>query len=88
METRYRTSFQRDLKRIKDKTLLVQVRQVIAQIKQAENLNKIPNLRKLKGFDTFYRIRLGDYRIGIEVGNDTVIFIRLLHRKDIYRYFP
>ncbi|RME76082.1 MAG: type II toxin-antitoxin system RelE/ParE family toxin [Chloroflexi bacterium] len=88
METRYRTSFQRDLKRIKDKTLLVQVRQVIAQIKQAKSLNEIPNLRKLKGFDTFYRIRLGDYRIGIEVESDTVIFTRLLHRKDIYRYFP
>ncbi|MGA9351150.1 MAG: type II toxin-antitoxin system RelE/ParE family toxin [Anaerolineae bacterium] len=42
----------------------------------------------MKGYDTFYRIRLGDYRIGIEVLEDKVILVRILHRKDIYRYFP
>jgi mRNA interferase RelE/StbE len=31
---------------------------------------------------------LGDYRIGIEVLEDEVIFVRMLHRRDIYRYFP
>ena len=35
-----------------------------------------------------YRIRLGDYRIGIEIQKDTIIFTRFLHRKDIYKFFP
>ncbi len=36
----------------------------------------------------YYRIRVGDYRIGVEVVGDEILFVRILHRKDIYRYFP
>ncbi|MEM9215017.1 MAG: type II toxin-antitoxin system RelE/ParE family toxin [Cyanobacteria bacterium P01_F01_bin.150] len=36
---------------------------------------------------SFYRIRIGDYRIGIIVTGDVVSFIRVLHRKDMYRSF-
>jgi mRNA interferase RelE/StbE len=31
---------------------------------------------------------VGDYRIGISVEGDEVEFVRCLHRRDIYRYFP
>ena len=41
------------------------------------------NLQKLKGEDNFYRIRIGDYRIGIKVNDDTTTFVRLLHRREI-----
>jgi len=34
-----------------------------------------------------WRIKIGDYRIGVEIKKDTVIFVRILHRKDIYKYF-
>ncbi|MCC5620529.1 type II toxin-antitoxin system RelE/ParE family toxin [Nostoc sp. CHAB 5715] len=33
-------------------------------------------------------MRVGDYRIGFTVAGDTITFVRVLHRKDIYRYFP
>lgn len=32
--------------------------------------------------------RLGEYRVGIFLENDTVILARILHRKEVYRYFP
>jgi mRNA interferase RelE/StbE len=84
----FEASFARDLKRVKDKQLLRRVEQVIGEIKAATELSDIKRLSKLKGYDTFYRIRLGDYRIGLEVLEDEVILVRILHRKDIYRYFP
>jgi mRNA interferase RelE/StbE len=84
----FEASFARDLKRVKDEQLLRRVEQVIGEIKAATELSDIKRLSKLKGHDTFYRIRLGDYRIGIEVLEDKVILVRILHRKDIYRYFP
>jgi len=87
MKICYESSFEKDLKRIKDKMLLTRVKQVIKEIKQADNLDTIKKLKKMKGYDTFYRIRLGDYRMGIEV-EEEVIITRLLHRKDIYKYFP
>ena len=88
MRIAFEASFARDLKRVKDKQLLRRVEQVIGEIKAATELSDIKRLSKLRGYDTFYRIRLGDYRIGIEVLEDKVILARLLHRKDIYRYFP
>ena len=45
----------------------------------------------MQGYSTRYHIRVGDYRIGIEIsGNsgNTVEVIRTLHRKEFYRYFP
>jgi len=84
----FEASFARDLKHIKDKQLFRRVQQVIEEIKAATALSDIQNLKKMQGYDTFYRIRLGDYRIGIEVVADQVILVRILHRKYIYRYFP
>jgi mRNA-degrading endonuclease RelE of RelBE toxin-antitoxin system len=31
---------------------------------------------------------LGDYRLGLVIEDDIVTLVRILHRKDIYRYFP
>lgn len=70
------------------KKILMQVKQIIGEIKQAKDLDSLNNLKKMKGYDFFYRIRWGDYRMGIEVLDDEVIISRFLHRKDIYRYFP
>ena len=88
MKVSFEASFARDLKRIKNQQLLQRVKQVIEEIKAAPGLTSISNLEKMKGYTTFYRIRRGDYRIGVEVLDDEVIFVRILHRKDIYRYFP
>jgi len=40
------------------------------------------------GGDRYYRIKIGDYRIGMTVEGNLVTLVRFLHRKDIYRYFP
>ena len=88
MRVSFEASFARDLKGIQDKALLKRVEQAIAEVKMATALSEVKHLSKMGGYATFYRLRLGDYRIGIEVIGDEVIFVRILHRKDIYRYFP
>ncbi len=42
----------------------------------------------MSGADGFFRLRVGDYRIGLAVDGDTVDVVRVLHRRDIYRAFP
>ena len=88
MDVRFEASFEKDLKKVKDKKLLKRIREAIDEVKKAPDLGDVKNLSKLKGYKTFYRIRLGDYRIGLDVAEGKVIFTRILHRKDIYRYFP
>ncbi|NDJ24261.1 type II toxin-antitoxin system RelE/ParE family toxin [Nostoc sp. B(2019)] len=53
-----------------------------------ENLADVGSIKKLKADCDYYLIRIGDYRIGIAVYEDAVIFVRVLHRKDVYKYFP
>jgi len=88
MKTLYEKSFGRDLKKVKDKRLLKQVQKIIAQVESANSLSDLQNVKKLEGYATYYRIRVGEYRIGIEVLEGQVIFVCFLNRKDIYRYFP
>jgi len=88
MEIKIDKSFQKDTKKIKDKTTLQKVANTIANVQRARNLDEIRNLKKIKGTTSMYRMRIGDYRLGILVSESSIEFIRCLHRKDIYKYFP
>ena len=88
MRTTFRKSFARDLKKIKVRGTLDGVRQIIEAVEAAPDPLAIGGLKKLSGTDRFYRIRLGDYRIGIVIEGDAVEFVRCLPRRDLYRFFP
>jgi len=47
-------------------------------------------LERMRGYPNKYKIRLGNYRIGITIDkkNNMIICQRIAHRKDIYRIFP
>lgn len=89
MKVEFKKSFAKDLKKkSKDRQLSAIVEQIIGKVDEAEDIHQIPNLKKLKAQGCFYRIRTGNYRLGLIIENDTVTFVRLLHRREIYRYFP
>lgn len=82
-------SFDRDIDKIKDKKLLQKLRDYISLIENADNLGKIPHVKKIEGYSSFYRIKIGDYRLGMELVSDNeLVLMRFLNRKDIYKYFP
>jgi mRNA interferase RelE/StbE len=88
MKVEFRKSFTKDLKNISDKSLLQKVKSEIETIEKANSLQEIAKRKKLKGFENFFRLKVADYRLGFALKNDTVIFVRFLHRKDIYKFFP
>ena len=88
MNTQFKESFTKDLRKIRDKGLLNRAKMVIETVEQAQGLGEIRNLEQLKGWSKYYRVRVGEYRVGLAVEGDVVTFVRFLHRKDIYRYFP
>lgn len=88
MKTAFRESFARDLKAVRDKKLLKRIQEGIEAVEKADSLDALPNLKKLRGAKNYFRLKLGDYRIGLALENDTIIFVRFLDRKDIYKYFP
>ena len=88
MKVAFRTSFTRDLRKLKDRQMRRRVKTLVEQVEQAPTFDTIPGLKKLSGEGRYFRIRVGDYRCGIAMDDDTVTFVRFLHRRDIYRYFP
>jgi mRNA interferase RelE/StbE len=88
VKVEFRESFAKDLKAVKDKSLLSRAKELIEAVEKVTSLIEISNLKKLKGGGNYFRVRIGDYRLGIALEDDTVIFVRFLNRKDIYKYFP
>jgi mRNA interferase RelE/StbE len=89
VKTEFKKSFAKDLKkRSQEKKLLTQVQEIIEAVEQVERLEEINNFKKITAQGDYYRIRLGDYRIGLKIEKETVVFVRFLHRSEIYRYFP
>ena len=84
MQIEFSEKFIKDIENIEEKKILIKLNKIIEDIK-----NKKPvKMKKIKGFKNFYRIRIGDYRLGIEMNKEKVIIKRFLHRKKIYRLFP
>ncbi len=89
MKTEYLPSFIKDLKKLKKIPIYPEIKSLVFQkIRNESSITEIRNLKKIKGHKDAYRIRVGDYRIGIFIKEDTITFSRVLHRKEVYRYFP
>jgi mRNA interferase RelE/StbE len=81
-------AFLKELTKIPKKERLRVEKLVFEDVENYSHLTQIPNIGKLKGYSNYYKIRIGDYRIGLKYNDDTLIFERILHRKDIYKVFP
>jgi mRNA interferase RelE/StbE len=88
MTTEFLSRFVKDLKKITEQSILDDVAETIVNVEEANSIAEIRNIIKMKGYATAYRIRIGEYRIGIFIEDNVVQFARVVHRKDIYKYFP
>ncbi len=88
MKVDFKKSFVKEVKNLRNKHLHDLIAECIIQVESALSLLEIKNLKKLTGYDVYYRIRIGNYRIGLKIENNIVYFVIIEHRKDIYRKFP
>lgn len=88
MKVEFLDKFNKDISSINDTSVLIALDKIITEVEAASTLLKIHNLKKLKGHRFAYRIRMGNYRIGVFIENNIVEFARFVHRKDIYKVFP
>lgn len=61
---------------------------VFEELEQYEGIEQIGNMEKLQGYETFYRARFGNYRVGVRYENNELTVERVLHRKEMYKFFP
>ena len=88
MKVIFDKSFEKELLKELNAEIKSSIKAIVIETESARTIIEISNIKKLKGYKTFYRIKFGSYRIGIEILRDTVCFVTYGHRKDFYRYFP
>ena len=88
MKTEFKASFLKCIHKIADNNLKAKIIECIQQVELSDNIKQINDLKKLKSHKSFYRIKLGDYRIGVKIDSEVVVFVTVAHRKDIYKLFP
>ena len=76
MKVEFRASFLKDIAKINKKTVLKRIKEVIENVEKTEDLQNLANLKKLRGWDHYYRVRVGEYRIGLSILEDTWVFVR------------
>ena len=87
MKTEFKASFLKAIKKLDNNHLKTDIANAIRNVESAETLRQISQLKKLKGYKQYYRIRIGNYRIGIKIEADTVFFGNIDHQSNIYRIF-
>ena len=88
MKTDFLKQFLKDLNKITLTKVKNDVVNIILNVEQAAKISEIKDIKKLSGFKNAYRIKTGNYRIGVFIENNIVEFARFTHRKDIYKIFP
>ena len=88
MKILYNKKFLKDLASIPQKERVSIEKFVFETLANCKSLSDINRIAKLKGHNNYFKSRFGDYRIGIRIEKNTLILERVLHRKEIYRYFP
>jgi mRNA interferase RelE/StbE len=88
MKIQVNKAFLRELSKIPFKERKRVEKLLFTDFENYSNLDQIPNIGKLKGYSNYFKIRIGNYRIGLKYEKDTLTFERILHRKDIYKFFP
>lgn len=80
--------FERDIFNIRDRNLAQRVNKIIAELEACKAISEIRHLKKMHSKGNYYRIRIGDYRLGLKLDRGALILLRFMHRKEIYKYFP
>lgn len=91
MEVVVRTSFFKDAKKCPG-YIQGKLNEVLHALEEAENLQTSGlDYTKCKGSrkgEKYYRIRIGDWRMGVELKHPAVIVITIMTRGQIYNKFP
>jgi len=88
MKTVFKNTFLKSIQKIRSEQIKSEISRSIENVESSNTLRAVNNLKKLKGYKNFYRIRIGTYRIGLKIEGNTVYFVDIDNRKDIYKRFP
>jgi mRNA interferase RelE/StbE len=84
----YRKKFLKELSQLPSSQRIAIEKFVFKELPELTNISESHKIESMRGYKNFYKVRFGDYRIGLRFIGDLLMIERVLHRKEIYRYFP
>jgi mRNA interferase RelE/StbE len=88
LKTNYRKRFLKELAKVPPKLRIKIEEFVFTKATKLNTIEEAKIIEKMTGYSSYYKIRFGDYRVGLKYKDKAIVFERVLHRKDIYKYFP
>ena len=88
MKVKYRKNFLTDLAKIPSTDRKAIEKFAFEDVPALNSVGESGRIERLKGYKFCYKARFGSYRVGLNLEDDTVSFERVLHRREIYRFFP
>ena len=75
--------------KIKDKAIKTRLKNIIEKVALAKSLDEISNVTPIVGYPGYYRIKFGDYRIGISLKEGIIWFLYFGKQDEsTYKKFP
>ena len=76
MDVSYGKRFSKDLDSLRnDKMVRNKLLSLINAIKETDSLKELSGVKKIEGYSDYFRIRLGDYRLGFKAQKNKVELI-------------
>ncbi len=88
MRIEYRKKFLKELSKIPLPYRTNIEKFVFEYLPNLKSLSYSNRIEKMKGYQGYYKVRFGAYRVGIRYSEEVLTLERALHRKEIYKYFP
>jgi len=88
MEVRYSKKFLKQLAGIPRETRVRIEDFVFNELSTKATIEEAGKIEKMQGYTNCYKARFGDYRIGFLLENDVITVKTVMHRREIYKFFP
>lgn len=87
MEIDVQRNFAKDMRRI-PKEIQKEVALVLQSIIAADTIADIPHLKSLRGHQNYFRIKIGQYRLGLFFDSEKFFIEAFGVRGDFYKKYP
>ncbi len=91
MKISYSKQALKEIEGLRDPVAVKGLVRAIRILEEVENLHSLAQVKALAGGGGYFRMRIGNYRMGMRMAdeaNDGVLLLRVMHRREIYRHFP
>jgi mRNA interferase RelE/StbE len=88
VKVKYRKKFLTDLAKIPSTDRKAIEKFAFEEVPKLNSIGESGRIERLKGYRSCYKVRFGSYRVGLIFRDGKVSFERVLHRREIYRFFP